>query len=285
MAIKACTISKDYKRGIRIQQRLSPQSRNNSYIQAALLCFYPASSWHPYGTRDRWIPPFLLDKMPSNFLSKIFKIQAIINKTLMECKDIDNAMHLFSSITNKSNYMYTVMFKGLITNNVAEKVLDLFDEMKIEPNQFTLSTLFNACAVLNNNQAKKTGKKLLDEMPENYRNHNITSTSAIDMLTKFGDVESAERIFRAIKAKNIITYGAMVKGYVGNETFEKALDLFEKVDIELDDVTYTIVFNCCAKLCNDRAMKIGKKLLAKMPENYRNHNVISTSAINMLMKF
>ncbi|CAF4320722.1 unnamed protein product, partial [Rotaria magnacalcarata] len=214
--------------------------------------------------------------MHSNFLSNTFKIQVIINKTLVESKDIDNAMHLFSSITNKSNYMYTVMFKGLITNNVAEKVLDLFDEMKIEPNQFTLSTLFNACAVLNNNQAKKTGKKLLDEMPENYRNHNITSTSAInmlmkfgdvetaqrifrsikktgknlldempenyrnhnitstsaiDMLTKFGDVESAERVFRSIKAKNIITYGAMVKGYVGNETFEKALDLFEKIEI------------------------------------------------------
>ncbi|CAF4155773.1 unnamed protein product, partial [Rotaria magnacalcarata] len=77
----------------------------------------------------------------------------------------------------------------------------------------------------------------------------------------------------------------MVKGYVGNEMFEKALGLFEQIDIGLDDVTYTIVFNACAKLCNDRAMKIGKKLLAKMPENYRNDNIISTSAIDMLMKF
>ncbi|CAF2111586.1 unnamed protein product, partial [Rotaria magnacalcarata] len=101
---------------------------------------------------------------------------------------------------------------GLITNNVAEKVLDLFDEMKIEPDQFTLSTLFNVCAVLNNNRAMKTGKRLLDEMPENYRNNNITSNSAINMLMKFGDVESAERIFRSIKAKDIITYGAMMKG-------------------------------------------------------------------------
>ncbi|CAF5186898.1 unnamed protein product, partial [Rotaria magnacalcarata] len=122
-------------------------------------------------------------------------------------------------------------------------------------------------------------------MPENYRNNNITSTSAIDMLMKFGDVESAERIFQSIKAKDIITYGAMVKGYVGNEMFEKALDLFEQIDIELGDVTYTIVFNACAKLCNDRAMKIGKKLLAKMPENYRNNNITSNSAIDMLMKF
>ncbi|CAF2140427.1 unnamed protein product, partial [Rotaria magnacalcarata] len=205
--------------------------------------------------------------MPANFLSKIFKIQAIINKTLMESKDIDYAMHLFSSITKKSNYMYTVMFKGLITNNMAEKVLDLFDEMKIEPNKFNLSTLFNACAVLNNNRAMKTGKKLLDEMPENYRNNNITLTSAIDMLMKFGDVETAQRIFRSIKVKDIITYNAMIKGYIENKTFEKALDLFEQIHLSLTNVTYTVVFNACAKLCNDRAMKIGKGLFAKMPEN------------------
>ncbi|CAF5178435.1 unnamed protein product, partial [Rotaria magnacalcarata] len=99
-----------------------------------------------------------------------------------------------------------------------------------------LGTLFNGCALLINNRAMKTGKRLLDEMPENYRNYNITSTSAIDMLMKFGDVESAERIFRSIRTKNIITYGAMVKGYVGNEMFEKALDLFEQIDIELGDV-------------------------------------------------
>ncbi|CAF3435814.1 unnamed protein product [Rotaria socialis] len=169
MAIKACTISKDYKHGIRIQQRLSSKSRNNCSIQAALLCFY------------------------------------------LKCKDIDNAMHLLSSITNKSNYMYTIVFKGLIANNAVEKVFDLFDEMKIEPDQFTLSILFNACAVLNNNRAMKIGKRLLAEMPENYRNNNITSTSAIDMLMKFSDVESAERIFRSMKTKNIITYGAMMK--------------------------------------------------------------------------
>ncbi|CAF5228720.1 unnamed protein product, partial [Rotaria magnacalcarata] len=73
--------------------------------------------------------------------------------------------------------------------------------------------------------------------------------------------------------------------YVRNEMFEKALDLFEKIDIELDDVIYTIAFNCCAKLCNDRAMKIGKELLAKMPKNYRKDNITSNSAIDMLMKF
>ncbi|CAF2168497.1 unnamed protein product, partial [Rotaria magnacalcarata] len=92
------------------------------------------------------------------------------------------------------------------------------------------------------------------------------------MLMKFGDVESAERIFRSIETKNIINYNAMIRGYAGNEMCEKALGLFEQIHLSLTNVTYTIVFNCCAKLCNDRARKIGKELLAKMPENYRNDN-------------
>ncbi|CAF1680426.1 unnamed protein product, partial [Rotaria magnacalcarata] len=84
---------------------------------------------------------------------------------------------------------------------------------------------------------------------------------------------------------DIITYNAIIKGYVGNEMFERALDLYEQIHLNFDSVTYTVVFNACAKLCNDRAMKIGKELLAKIPENYRNDNITSTSAIDMLMKF
>ncbi|CAF5153313.1 unnamed protein product, partial [Rotaria magnacalcarata] len=181
--------------------------------------------------------------MLSNFLSNTFKIQVIINKTLVESKDIDNAMHLFSSITNKSNYI-------LITNHVAEKVLDLFDEMKIEPNQFTLSTLFNACAVLNNNRAMKTGKRLLDEMPENYRNDNITSTSAIDMLMKFGDVESAERMFRSIKVKSTNIYGALMNGYNLNGESWKCFKIFEEMkekDIILGEIAWNILIGACSK--------------------------------------
>ncbi|CAF1522535.1 unnamed protein product [Rotaria sordida] len=40
MAIKACTILNDYKRGITIQQKLSSNSLNNSYIQTSLIHFY-----------------------------------------------------------------------------------------------------------------------------------------------------------------------------------------------------------------------------------------------------
>ncbi|CAF1446562.1 unnamed protein product, partial [Rotaria magnacalcarata] len=199
--------------------------------------------------------------------------------------DIDSATRLFTSTANKSNYIYTAMFKGLISNNMVEKVFDLLDEMEIKPDSFTLAILFNACAELANDRAIKIGRKLLDEMPENYRNDNAVLNSAMHMLMKFGDIQSAERIFRLNKKKDIITYNAIIKGYVGNKMFEKALDLFEQIHLNLDNVTYIIVFNACAGLANDRAIKIGRKLLDEMPENYRNDNAVLNSAMHMLMKF
>ncbi|CAF5186564.1 unnamed protein product, partial [Rotaria magnacalcarata] len=67
--------------------------------------------------------------------------------------------------------------------------------------------------------------------------------------------------------------------------FEKALDIFEQIHLNFDSVTYTVVFNACAGLANDRAIKIGQKLFDEMPENYRNDNVVLSSALHMLMKF
>ncbi|CAF5139929.1 unnamed protein product, partial [Rotaria sp. Silwood1] len=77
-----------------------------------------------------------------------------------------------------------------------------------------------------------------------------------DVTGILGDATSIPGDATSIPAHaSSITVGSF--GYVGNEMSEKALDLFEKIDLKLDDVTYVIVFNACAKLANDQAMKIG----------------------------
>ena len=93
-----------------------------------------------------------------------------------------------------------------------EKTLDLFEEISLDPNEVTFTIVFNACAHLSNDRAKKIGKKLLQQIPKDRRKSNNVINSAIHMLMKFGDVKSAEDFFRLIKKKDIVTYGAMMKG-------------------------------------------------------------------------
>ncbi|CAF1616086.1 unnamed protein product [Rotaria magnacalcarata] len=110
-------------------------------------------------------------------------------------------MSITLTITNKSNYIYATMLKGLISNNMPTKVLDLFDEMNIEPNQAILAVLFSACSQVGNDRAMKIGRKLLNQMPKNFLNDNKLLTSAINMLMRFGDVRSAENLFQMIQKR------------------------------------------------------------------------------------
>ncbi len=101
---------------------------------------------------------------------------------------------------------------GLISNKMSDKVLDLLDNMIIQPDAVTLTIIFNACAEVNDDRAKKIGNKLLDQMPNDFRNNTILLNSAIHMLMSFGDVKSAEKLFESIKKTDVISYGAMMKG-------------------------------------------------------------------------
>ena len=93
-----------------------------------------------------------------------------------------------------------------------EKALDLFEGMSLNQENATYTIAFSACAQLSNDRAKKLGMKLLNQMPSNFPNNNVVLTSAIHMLMRFGDITSAEHLFNMIKKKDIITYGAMMKG-------------------------------------------------------------------------
>jgi hypothetical protein len=95
---------------------------------------------------------------------------------------------------------------------MSDKVFDLLDEMIIEPDLVTLIMIFTTCAQVNDDRAKQIGNKLLNQMPNDFRNDTILLTSAIHMLMRFGDVKNAEELFESIKKKDVISYGTMMKG-------------------------------------------------------------------------
>ncbi|CAF4632346.1 unnamed protein product [Rotaria sp. Silwood2] len=125
-------------------------------------------------------------------------------------------VQLCSKVNIVCNFLLIKYFSslGLINNNIPEKVFDLLEEMKLKPDNYNLTVLFNACAQLANDRAMKIGRKLLHEMPVIYRNDTFLLNSAMHMLMKFGDIQSAERIFNSIKKKDIITYNAIMKGNI-----------------------------------------------------------------------
>ncbi|CAF5072662.1 unnamed protein product, partial [Rotaria sp. Silwood1] len=158
--------------------------------------------------------------------------------------------------------------------------------MNFKGNKVIHTIVFNTCTQLSNDRSRVVGKKLLKTILNNGQHDNLVLNSAIRMLTRFDDVKEAERIFFLIKEKDIYSFNAMIKGYEKNEEYEKALDLYEQMSFKPNNVTYTIVFNICTQLANDRSKKIGKNLFELiLTHDHQYDDFLLTSATNMLMKF
>ena len=97
---------------------------------------------------------------------------------------------------------------------MCDKTLDLFEQLPFNPDDVTYTVVLNACAQLCDDRAKQMAMKLLKHIPSHLQNNQTVSTSAIDMLMRFGDVTNAERLFGRMTNKNIITYNAMMKGKI-----------------------------------------------------------------------
>ena len=165
-----------------------------------------------------------------------------------------------------------------------EKVLELFETISVSPDEIIIMMLFNACAKLANPQSIKIGTDVLSRLPPAFLQHQNLVNTAIDMLMKFAHIKQAEHLFASTK-RNVVTYGAMMQGYINNSQPEKALDLFDEISSKADDVLYTIVFTACGSLSNERATQLGNKLLHRIPVTFRDNIVVIGSILNMLMRF
>lgn len=74
-------------------------------------------------------------------------------------------------------------------------------------------------------------------------------------------------------------------GYNINNQFDKTLDLFEKIPFKPDEVLYSIFYNACCSLSNEKSIKMGNKIYNQMPRSFLNKIDVVNSIISMFMKF
>ncbi|CAF1191039.1 unnamed protein product [Adineta ricciae] len=234
--------------------------------------------------RARRIGKQLLDNLPSSLRCSDSVMNSMIFM-LMRFGNVDEAEQLVHQMKHKSIYTYGAMMKGYNDNKMFAKTLDLFETLPLVADEAIYAMVLSSCSHLTNDRARRIGKQLIDNLPEDLKGSENVMNSMIFMLMKFGNIDEAEQLFRQMKHKSIYTYGAMMKGYNHNQMFEKALDLFLQMDLPPNENILTIIFNTCTHLSNDPALQTGKELLRKMNKSYYNNDIVITSAIHMLMKF
>jgi len=144
------------------------------------------------------------------------------------------------------------MATGCVSCGVPSEALELLRDMRmggIRPNQFSLATIFKACA---NMAFLDEGKKTHGLRIKLGNKIDICADNALlDMYVKCGCMDDSMKVFRRIKEHStIVTWTTMVMGFAQNGQATEALGIFDEMvakGIEPNYITFLCVLYACSQ--------------------------------------
>ena len=185
--------------------------------------------------------------------------------------DIKDARKLFNSIPVRDVILWSYMIARYSQSNLNEEALGLFHSMmnySLLPNQFTLSSILQACANMGSLELSEQIHGFVLKLRLN--SDLYVANSLIDAYAKSGSLEIAAEIFHRLDNKNEVSWNTVIVGSVQLGFGEKALAIFRQMaatQVPKTQVTYSSVLRACASI-------------AAMEQTTQIHGLISKTTYN-----
>ncbi|CAF1122422.1 unnamed protein product [Adineta ricciae] len=162
------------------------------------------------------------------------------------------------------------------------KTLDLFDKHQ---NRGTLTDriivqALKACTQLG---SLERGQNIHKKLSSQLKNDIYVQTSLIHFYMQCGRVNDAQRVFDSCVNKNMVHYGAMMKGFIRNNMPEKSIETFKNAD-DQDAIVLGLLFNSCAQARTAEALDFGKRVWFSTSDIHRKHEYTVVTAFDMFIK-
>ncbi|CAF1134433.1 unnamed protein product [Rotaria sordida] len=238
-------------------------------------------------------------QMPKHFYSNLRLLTSLLD-ALMQCGNVTHAEALFNRSIKKISPLYGVMMKGnsslsiyyyrillkfflffpgYNTNNMANKSIDLFNEIE-NPDDVNFIMLFNACAQLGTHEALILIKKVLSQIPKYFYLNFHLLTSQLDALIKCGDFSTAEILLSKMK-KSVISYGNLMSGYLKTDNPEKVLDLFDRMKNDNIEPDFIICLCLIKALSHIGDYSLSQLTVQQIPNSFLLNDRIQNTLIDM----
>ncbi|KAJ6389621.1 hypothetical protein OIU77_027861 [Salix suchowensis] len=181
--------------------------------------------------------------------SNVFAHNALINMYAL-CGLIDMARGIFDMSCKSDVVTWNAMMSGynrIKKYDEARKLFDMMEEKRILPSSVTLVSVLSACSKLRDLECGKRVQKYITngEVEVNLKVEN----ALIDMYAACGEMNVALGIFKNMKKRDVISWTAIVTGFVNTGQVDAARKYFHKMP-ERDHVSWTAMidgylrFNC-----------------------------------------
>lgn len=157
---------------------------------------------------------------------------------------------VFDLIDEKDIVAWSAMLVGYAQFGDSEGAVKIFKELVkdgIKPNEFTFSSVLNACAAPT--APVEQGKQFhAFSIKLKLNNALCVSSALVTMYAKRGNIENANEVFKRQEERDLVSWNSMVSGYGQHGHAKKALQVFEEMqrqNVEMDGVTFIGVISAC----------------------------------------
>ncbi|XP_050204274.1 pentatricopeptide repeat-containing protein At2g04860 [Mercurialis annua] len=176
----------------------------------------------------------------------------VMNGLITMYSKLDNMealFSLFSEMREKPLISWNSVISGCAQAGRASDAIEFFCQMKIygcKPDAITVASLLSSCSQLGYLQL---GERIHSYILRNKLElEDFVGTALIDMYTKCGRIELAERVFNSINEPCLATWNTMISGYSWYGLEHKALTCYSGMreqGVEPDDIAFLGILAAC----------------------------------------
>ncbi|RDY04055.1 Pentatricopeptide repeat-containing protein, chloroplastic, partial [Mucuna pruriens] len=180
---------------------------------------------------------------------------ALIDMFTKGSGDIESARKVFDKMQEKNVVTWTLMITRFAQLGLLGDAVDLFCSMLLSeytPDRFTLTSLLSACVEM---EFLSLGKQLHSWVIRSGLASDVcVGCTLVDMYAKCaadGSVENSRKIFNSMPRHNVMSWTALISGYVQGRQEQEAIKLFCNMlhgDVAPNCFTFSSVLKACANL-------------------------------------
>uniref|UniRef100_A0A7N0RBA6 DYW domain-containing protein n=1 Tax=Kalanchoe fedtschenkoi TaxID=63787 RepID=A0A7N0RBA6_KALFE len=185
-----------------------------------------------------------------------FASDVFVGNTLVvmyaKCGEFPDCRRLFDQILDRNVVTWNALIACYVQSDYCGEAVRLFQEMVSEgtrPNEFSLSSMLNACAGLEDDGE---GRRIHGDLIKlGHSSDPFSANALIDMYAKVGLLEDAVAVFVSISHPDIVSWNSVIAGCVLHELHRTALELFLRMKrsrVAPNMFTLSSAFKACAAL-------------------------------------
>ncbi|KAL9294381.1 Pentatricopeptide repeat-containing protein chloroplastic [Arabidopsis thaliana] len=201
----------------------------------------------------------------------------------------ENAYKVFDKMSELNVVTWTLMITRCMQMGFPREAIRFFLDMVLsgfESDKFTLSSVFSACAELEN---LSLGKQLHSWAIRSGLVDDV-ECSLVDMYAKCsadGSVDDCRKVFDRMEDHSVMSWTALITGYMKNcNLATEAINLFSEMitqgHVEPNHFTFSSAFKACGNLSDPR---VGKQVLGQaFKRGLASNSSVANSVISMFVK-